>query len=440
MQWYEMLNFLDVYGIEAYVVGGFVRDSYLGLKSKDIDIEVYGTEYEELVHVMSQLGDCNIVGKKFGVVKITVNKTEFELALARTETANTRNDTTVNLSTEIRPPEAILRRDFTINTLLLDKNGKILDYCGAINDLKNKILRPTSEKFKDDATRVLRAMRFISKYGMEPAPILYKYAREIKHKFHEIESDSQRSEWLKWAETAYPHYGYEFLRKSGWTELYPDLFGIEGIQQNPKYHPEGTVDIHTYLSLKNAGEFKIPEVTFATLLHDLGKQDYTQTTDGVIKSHGHNDPSRAISFMEQISLPHKFIETVARLVDEHMFDYENATQRSIRRLKTRLNGPDELVYLLTLMQCDKNGRGKLINTIPDGLLEFIRIYNSLNETVSIERKITGKDLFKNGIPRPTGENGPRFGKALDAAYQRQIDDDLPYDELLEIAITTYNNS
>src|ERR1017187_6413628 len=143
----------------AYLVGGCVRDSLLGIAHKDFDLEVYGVDYETLARQLSAHGRVDLVGKSFGVIKFTGQsggQWDFSLPRRDSKISTGHKGFEVEFEPDIEPPLAASRRDFTINALMFDpRTGEYLDFFGGRDDLQKRVLRHTSSASVEDPLRVL---------------------------------------------------------------------------------------------------------------------------------------------------------------------------------------------------------------------------------------------------------------------------------------------
>ena len=168
---------LDKLNAKAIIVGGYVRDKFLKINSKDIDIEVYGVgSFEILANILSEFGKINTVGKSFGVCKLQLNKFELDFSLPRCDSKIAQGHTGFEIIIDpyLDFKIAASRRDFTINAIGYDtKEKKILDPYSGIKDLKNKILKVVdSTKFEEDPLRILRAVGFATRFSLVISPQL----------------------------------------------------------------------------------------------------------------------------------------------------------------------------------------------------------------------------------------------------------------------------
>ncbi len=193
----------------ACLVGGCVRDSLLGIAHKDFDLEVYGVSYEVLARALSAHGRVDLVGKSFGVIKFTGQsggQWDFSLPRRDSKISTGHKGFDVEFEPEIEPWVAASRRGFTINSLMWDpRTGEYLDFFGGRDDLQKGVLRHTSSAFIEDPLRVLRAMQFVARFDLSPAPETVELCRSITHTFPELAVErvgTLHSYRYAWAERA----------------------------------------------------------------------------------------------------------------------------------------------------------------------------------------------------------------------------------------------
>lgn len=162
----KVVKELQAHDIKCYIVGGYVRDSLLGLEPKDIDIELHHTDVDQAFQIISQITDAKVYGS-FGVISLTAVNTEFAIAREETKTGNSHTNFDVEFITNGDLKLAAARRDFTINSMMYDlqKNLIIDNYYGR-EDLQNRILRHVSAAFSEDSLRILRGIKFIARYNL----------------------------------------------------------------------------------------------------------------------------------------------------------------------------------------------------------------------------------------------------------------------------------
>ena len=416
----------------AYLAGGCVRDALLGCAPKDFDVEVYSVTYEQLVAALSKWGKTDLVGRSFGVVKLFLRDgAEYDFSLARrdSKTAPGHKGFAIEFDPGLTMEGATARRDFTINSLLFDprKNG-IIDLHNGRRDLKNRILRHTSAAFVEDPLRVLRGFQFAARFELQAAPETVDLCRSIKNTIHELPRDRIWHEWRKWAiKSVKPSLGLAFLRDCDWLEHYPEIRALIGTPQDPRWHPEGDVFVHTSHCLDMLA--RLPEwnradddtkavLTFATLAHDFGKATTTIIAPDGISSAGHETASvpLAESFLERIGAPLHLRERVVPLVLNHMFQTEMVTDRSVRRLARRL-APESVESLAILMTADSMGRPPRPPQVPSIVSSLRAKAAELDVQARAPKPILqGRHLLERGL-----QAGPKFRPVLDAAFEAQLD-------------------
>lgn len=185
MKLQDILSKLESKGAKTYYVGGFVRDKILGKDSKDIDIEIFNLTEDEFVHLLTKEFKLSVdlVGKSFGIYKVVTDKGDIDFSFPRTEklTGEKHTDFEVVVDPFISPYKASLRRDFTFSALMEDtQTGELLDFHKGIEDLKQGIVRHTSDKFSEDPLRVFRAAQFASRFDFSIAKETIELAKTIK--------------------------------------------------------------------------------------------------------------------------------------------------------------------------------------------------------------------------------------------------------------------
>lgn len=414
----------------AWLVGGSVRDMLLGRLPKDFDLEIYGLDEHALLHAAQSLGRCEQVGRQFGVVKLWSGGHEIDLALPRTESKKGEGHRGFAVQTDPQLDEqsASLRRDFTINAMMLDPlSGELLDFHDGRRDLDNGILRHVSPAFAEDPLRPLRAMQFAARFRLQLNPSTARLCRELVTEAGSLPLARIWEEWRKWSQADAPSFGLAALQASGWLSLYPELQALIGCEQEREWHPEGDVWTHTALVLDQAAAVASrrgwqgkarEQLVFAALCHDLGKPLTTARHDnGRIHSKGHAEagiePSR--TFLKGIGAPQGLITHVLPLVAEHLVHlHGKPTPRAIRRLAHRLQ-PANIGMWEALVEADASGRPPLPADRP-ALPWLEGACGMCVQKAAPEPLGNGEMLLRLGM-----KSGPAMGALLDAAYQAQLD-------------------
>ena len=421
---------------DSYLVGGCVRDALLGTAIQDVDVEVFGVDYERLLRALRRWGRTDLVGRSFGVVKLTTREGRtFDFTIPRRDSkvAPGHKGFEIAFDLAITPREAAARRDFTINALMYDpRRETVLDFFGGVRDLERRVLRHTSPAFVEDPLRVLRGMQFAARFDLQPAPETVALCRSIKTGFRELAVERVCDEWFKWAaRSRRPSAGLEFLRATEWLEQFPELQATVGVPQEPEWHPEGDVFVHTghccdaLVSLpqwQQADERSRIVFSLAVLTHDLGKARTTERVEqgGVwrIMSPQHEEAGAALaeSFLQRLRAPHAVIERVLPLVRHHMAHLQTVTDRAVRRLAKRLE-PETIPSLCTVMTADAMGRPPKPPVAPPIVAGLLAKAAELEVQERAPRPILlGRYLVELGM-----EPGPAFGEILEAAFEAQLE-------------------
>ena len=223
------------------LVGGCVRDHLLGRRAGDIDIEVAGTTFDELLKALKPFGPTDVVGRSFGTIKLRLDQTVTDFSLPRREskTGAGHRGFKVEPDPHLSDEEAAARRDFTINAIAWDPiETRLIDPFGGQKDLERKILRHTSPAFIEDPLRVLRAMQLAARLDFELAPETAELSRSISADFAELPLERVWGEWEKWATlSTKPSRGIHVLIQTGWLAHFPEIAALVGVEQEPEWHP-----------------------------------------------------------------------------------------------------------------------------------------------------------------------------------------------------------
>jgi tRNA nucleotidyltransferase (CCA-adding enzyme) len=419
---------------EAYLVGGCVRDWLLGQPHKDHDIEVFGLSYEALASALSRWGKVDLVGRSFGVIKLTKPRHTYDFSIPRRDSKNGigHKGFAVTFDPHLTPEEAASRRDFTINAMMYDPRGqRLLDPFGGEADLRARILRHTSAAFPEDPLRVLRGMQFAARFDLRGAPETIALSRSIQSTYPELAKERVREEWFKWAEKSVkPSRGLEFLAAAGWIEHFPELDALRGVPQDPEWHPEGDVFVHTLHCCDAMASLEDWQQSdshtrivymLAVLTHDMGK---AITTVEAIKrgqrrivSPGHEEAGAdlAEAFLNRINAPRAVRERIVPLVKNHMAHFQSVSDRAVRRLAKRLE-PENIRGLLTLMTADSYGRPPLPREVPPSVKAIAQKADELSvREEPPEPILLGRHLLQYGF-----QPGKDLGRILHLAYDAQL--------------------
>jgi tRNA nucleotidyltransferase (CCA-adding enzyme) len=421
----------------AYLVGGCVRDALAGFPhEKDFDVEVFGLDYEQLMAALARWGKTDLVGRSFGVVKLSTHSGysyDFTLPRRDSKVAAGHKGFDIQFEPDISLPEAASRRDFTINSIMFDPRARqVLDFFGGAADLKNRILRHTSPAFVEDPLRVLRGMQFAGRFELRAAPETVELSRSIKGSYGELAVERVREEWLKWAQRSrWPSAGLRFLAETEWIDHFPEIKALIGTPQEPEWHPEGDVFTHTchccdalvrLPGWREADAESKAVYMFAILAHDFGKPATTHRAvkDGRerIISPGHEEAGVGLTktFLERIRAPLIFEQRIVPLVRNHLVYLETFSDRAIRRLARRL-APESIESLCLVMTADSMGRPPRPPEAP----AIVKILLDRAHELEVRQKppepiLMGRHLLPLGL-----SPGKQLGEVLEKAYEAQLE-------------------
>lgn len=406
-------------GGRPHLVGGAVRDQFLGVESKDLDIEVFGLTADKLIAALSKVGTPNVDDKKFGVIRLDCGLAEsVEFALPRKDNLGERGFGGVfpNLSAR----EAALRRDFTFNAISQDlATDEIVDPLNGRRDLENRIIRHCDDTFfGQDPLRAIRGFRFAGLLDATVAPETKPIIKSLVPAVKELSGSALWSEFEKWTKRSVkPSKGLRFLIDTGLIEVFPEIEALVGCSQDSQWHPEGDVFEHTCHVLDAAAGQGVV-VVLAALCHDFGKPLTTVKNEaGCWTSPNHaavgEAPTR--SFLVRIGAPKKVVEQVVELVREHMVHVGTGeiSKRQARRLLVRLNhaSADDLFKVI---EADHSGRPPLPVGLPDRAKELKARCEEVEGEV--QPLVLGRHLIAEGL-----KPGRHFGAILKQAFEAQLD-------------------
>lgn len=349
--------------MKTYLVGGAVRDRLLGIPVTDRDWMVVGSSPQQMLDA-----GYRPVGKDFPVFIHPESGEEYALARTERKTGHGHGDFTFHTSPDVTLEEDLLRRDFTINAIVQDDSGELIDPFGGQQDLDARILRHVSEAFVEDPLRVLRAARFTARFNH----LGFTIAEETRQLMAQIvvsgELQALSAERV-WQETqkalseGSPRTYIEILRDCGaLAVLLPELDRLFGVPQRADYHPEIDTGLHTLMALDKAVELSdSPEVRYAVLVHDLGKGI---TPEDILPRHiGHEE--KGVPLVEAVSkrlrVPKRFIKLAVAVTRFHLQCHKIDTLRPKTILKL-LKGldifrkPEQLDPFLLACEADARGR------------------------------------------------------------------------------------
>jgi len=403
-------------GFEAWLVGGCVRDLVLAREPADYDIATDANP-TQLLEIFPK---AQLVGAQFGVVLVA----GVEVATFRSDHSYVDGRHPVKVSFESDVKQDVLRRDFTINALLIDpalakcSDGvapHVVDYVGGLDDLHNRVVRAIGDpeqRFEEDHLRMLRAVRFAARFGFEIESKTMAAIERLHERITRVSPERVRDELVRILTEGAARRGFELLDASGMlNDILPEVAAMKGVEQPPEFHPEGDVWTHTLLMLEG---LPTPTATlaFGVLLHDVGKPGTFRIAER-IRFDGHVELGEKIArdILTRLRFSNSDIEQVLALVANHMrFKHVHEMRESKLKRMLRMDRFDEHLELHRLDCLASHGN-----------LENYEYAKSKLEQLPPEelrpsRLLTGRDLIEAGYAP-----GPDFARMLEMAEDAQLE-------------------
>lgn len=409
-----VLDVLIHAGHSAYLVGGCVRDHILGRPCKDVDVCTSATPDQ----VGALFLKTKLVGAKFGVCLVEVDNTTIEVATFRKEGAYTdsRHPDLVTLATDIMVD--LRRRDFTMNALLMDESGEVIDLFRSRGSLDARTIHSVGEpddRFIEDPLRMLRAIRFACQLdfhiGSSTEAAILSNAPSIQN----ISKERVTQELVKILTSGQAAKGLTLLSHLGLLKfILPEVENLRAVPQNPKYHPEGNAFIHTLKLLEQLPAGCSLTLALAALLHDTGKLPTLAMKDGQPTFYGHELDSVLITHavLTRMRFSNDTCRAVERLVAQHM-RFRNANVMRRGKLLAFVGQADfpEMLQLHRLDALAGSGNLDHWNFCAKTLLEAPP--ELLNHPPTL---INGDDLIARGM-----KSGPGFRSFLNIVRDAQFE-------------------
>jgi poly(A) polymerase len=404
---------LKAAGYQSYYVGGCVRDLLLNQQPKDFDVATDATPDR----VLDLFPNARRVGAHFGVVLVSEGEVQVEVATFRSDHAYEDGRRPGRVQFETDPREDVVRRDFTINALLMDPaTGEVLDFVEGRRDLEQRVIRAIGDperRFTEDHLRMLRAIRFAARFGFDIEPETFGAIRRLHGLIRRVSAERVRDELTRILTEGGARRGFELLDESGLlNDVLPEVAAMKGVAQPPEFHPEGDVWTHTLLMLEDLDH---PTATLAwgVLLHDVGKPGAFRAGPDRIRFNGHVElgVDLAKNIMRRLRFSNSDCEQVIALIANHMRfkDAPSMKESTIKRF-LRMDRFDEHLELHRLDCLNSHGR----------LDAYQMMKTRLEDTPPAELKparlLTGRDLIAAGY-----EPGPRFREMLQAVEDAQLE-------------------
>jgi poly(A) polymerase len=416
---------------QAFFAGGCVRDLLLSSEPKDFDVATSATPAQIIGIFPRSLQ----VGAHFGVVVVLSGAVATEVATFRTDGTYLDGRRPDSVQFALDPREDVLRRDFTVNGMLLDPTridakqlpytapeSAILDFVAGQADLQQKIIRTIgspARRFAEDKLRMLRAIRFAARLNFSIAPETLAAIQHHAAEIVQVSNERIRDELTRMLTEGHPRRAFELLHTSGLlAHILPEVDRLRGVQQPPQYHPEGDVWIHTLMLLDHLPAGASATLAWGMLLHDIGKPATYQPPDprkpdDRIRFNGHVEVGMRVAevLLDRLRFSNDDQAQILALIQHHMrFGDLRAMRTSTLKRFIRLPQFDEH---LALHQAD------CASSHGDLRLHALALEAYLTDEPAPVRPallLTGHDLIAAGY-RP----GPHFKSMLEAAEDAQLE-------------------
>jgi tRNA nucleotidyltransferase (CCA-adding enzyme) len=436
----EIASVVTKNGGDAFLIGGAVRDTLLGFASKDEDILVTGVPWATLETALATVGKVDAVGASFGVLKVARDGLVIDVALPRTEqsTGIGHKDFTVSYDPNLPLEADLARRDFTVNAMARRiSDDALIDPFNGMQDLEQRVLRAVGiprDRFSEDPLRMLRAARFVAKLDFVLEPETFEALTLEAHRIKTVSPERIQTEL--WGMLAAPHASgvlraLEMLRDTGLlANIIPELeasFGFD--QQNPHHHL--LLDAHVFEAIRYAVAHDAPTITrLALLLHDVSKPE-TQSFDetGIAHYYRHEDIGaiKAKTILERLKFSGDVIESVTKIIFEHMRPPRKPSTKSLRRWLNTLG--TDWQAALACREADLAAHVLEPGFEPRVWAQdiFEQCQNIPSEVVTFDERnlnITGGKLMKEFNLEP----GPALGELKKRAARAVIDGEIENEE------------
>lgn len=432
-----ILNLLKEEG-QGYIVGGFVRDIFLGLDPKDCDF-VTDIEYGRLKEIFKKFKPKEM-GKHFGIIQIKIDGIPYEIA-------KMREDIGIPLDRKVQKVEFtkniyddLKRRDFTINAIAYD-GEKFYFGEKSKEDIENKVLRfvgDCTQRIKEDPLRILRYFRFLATKDLKFFQETIDEIKKSKNLIQNLSAERIRDEFSKIITGKNAYKVLKLMSENKiLEEIIPEWSKTIGFDQKNIHHIY-TVDEHILKSLELTSRDLI--IRLAVLFHDIGKpRCYTFGEDG--QGHFYKHEKYSVEIAEKLMLNLKFskldTERVCKIIRYHSLYRQNIDEIFVKKMLNRF-GEEDLYRYLEVVETDRRTHNNDICNFED--LDQIKvILKKIQETkppLSMkDLKISGKDLLKVGVPK-----GKIIGEILDYLMEKVLEDENlnNYETLINLAINYKN--
>ncbi|MGE5576560.1 MAG: CCA tRNA nucleotidyltransferase [Syntrophothermus sp.] len=419
----QILTWLNSDGFQAYVTGGAVRDLLLSRAPHDWDVATDALPQQ----VKALFPDHIPTGEKYGTITVRTPARGVEVTTFRADGRylDGRRPESVNFSRDLKADLA--RRDFTINAMALGPDGRLLDPFGGRADLAQGRIATVGnpkERFREDALRMLRAIRFAAELGFTPETSVKRAILEEGRLIANVSAERIRDELSRILLAPHLLYGLRLLRVTGLlARIIPELDAGFGVTQN-KYH---AYSVYTHSLLTAAAVPPVLALRLAALFHDIGKIPVkSKDPDGAVRFHGHEEASVELAkrLLIRLRYPSGLIDRVCLLIRHHMFSASPEIKDStIRKLIARV-GATNIHDLIRLRAADALASGKKQGAGGRRMEDIDNFAERVEEILAGSAAFSLKDLAVNGrdLMHALGlPPGPKVGRLLEYLMGQVLD-------------------
>lgn len=409
----HILNTLKSNGHEAYIVGGAVRNTVMGLSINDWDI----TTSAEPDVVECLFKRTTNVGKSFGTIIVHLEM-DYEITTFRTESKyDGRKPEIIQYAKSIT--EDIRRRDFTMNAMYMDDTGTIYDVYNGRDSIQSRTIETVGQpldRFTEDYLRVYRYVRFTTQYDLKYNPLIDQVIKEMPINTN-ISFERIREELNKILLSAYPSKGIRHLLNLGLLEyIMPEIIPCVGFDQHSEFHHLDVFD-HCLSALDKSNQTLV--LRLAALFHDIGKPSTFELIDGVGHFYGHDKASVQLTeiVLKRLKYSNEVIDEVLKLIAHHMRLLDLDNRKSVKKFIRKI-GVDSLNNFLDLRRVDI-----LSSTTNDDIISVELMSKVFEEIIHEKHPINVNDLAIDGHAlMDLGIVGVEIGRVKEALLEIVLDD------------------
>jgi poly(A) polymerase len=385
----------------------------LGITPKDYDVATSARPDQ----VLALWPHAQKVGAHFGVVLIVEDGASVEVATYRSDHEYVDGRRPAHVTFEADPRQDVLRRDFTINALLLDpETNEVVDHAGGREDLRLQLVRAIGDpekRFREDHLRLLRAVRLAARLDFDIESETEAAIVRLHPLIRDVAAERVRDELVRILTEGRARRGFELLDRTGLLqEILPEVAAMKGVEQPPEFHPEGDVWTHTLLMLGQLPAGVSPTLALGVLLHDVGKPPTFSVAER-IRFDGHVEEGVRIAhdILERLRFSNDDARQVEALIENHM-RFKDAPRMKDSTLKRFLR-LDEFDEHMELHRLDCTGSHGMLDNY-----EYVRTKRDEfgEEQIRPPRLVSGEDLIAIGLVP-----GPEFGRVLRAIEDAQLE-------------------